>query len=74
MGASGLVFCTDRPDLGHSGERSGLLKMLSAQAGAMSASHAEAIVAKQCFDGDRRSLPNPKPPYLVSASGELKRI
>jgi hypothetical protein len=42
------------------GDIIGKLKRLSAQAGEISTSHAEAVVTRQCFDGDRRSLPEPE--------------
>jgi hypothetical protein len=34
----------------------GLLNLLAAHAGAMSASRREAVVVRQCFDRDKRSL------------------
>ena len=43
----------------------GLLKMLAVKVEVTSASHRKAVVAKQRFDGDRRSLPNPKRSWVI---------
>ena len=50
----------------------GLLKMLAVKVEVTSASHRKAVVAKQRFDGDRRSLPNPKPSFMFIQSGRSK--
>ena len=40
----------------------------------MSVPHAKAVVAKQRFDGDRRSLPNPFQSFALLQSGHLRHV
>lgn len=47
----------------------GLLKMLAVKVEVTSASHRKAVVAKQRFDGDRRSLPNPNRTWRLPETG-----
>ena len=48
-----------------------LLEMLAVQVEVMSASPTEAVVARQCFDSDLRSAPNPIQP--VSFENSLRQ-